>query len=867
MVLLTDQLSDIQSPEFLAPPTPSASLLDSSSLLARSSARTKKHERSRSLGLIDAARVRLSQDVSSLARLPPGSHNQHRTCLTRVAVLSHLALLQFRALICSTNKLQRIDSLSSVQFEDREDTSFVYPEYTTNQNVQFADLDTEPMEPHTDERHGRGLGRKIVEFLSRSRSRSKKRRSRSLDAAVGHVPMPSDSASVAMYARRSSLEADVQDIQATSRSYSRSARVPSRPLSSSAAASNSTARPLPRKPHKLRPSSPPRPAAPACPLDIRTEVVILEQPVADSSKKGRKMNIFGLSITSPRKASFGESKKPKSRPPTPGSQPSEKDGERGLWGGRFRSNSGPTVHKSQDGSKHVIKGDILWENSRPKLPNVATSHSRPLPVHVMKDHNTHGEYANFETDPDAEISALGGRCSPLCGLGPSHISATSLAKGKERGYIRGTRNKSEDRGNALNTKAKERQTNQERSANSRRVGSPIIREQGRDSRTLIAASPMEKVASGSGANHHSHGRNATPHSGMPTPLIPQGKRTKHGSFDFERPVSAGASGQTSFKPIRNLNGVEVGTSTGESGLQRSYSARGSANRRVHVLEGSEDSESRRVASVPITIQERTKPVLDANPDKVSLARRTTGSSSATSNHPRTQPTLHLRAPLTKLPNGSETDPGSPISSTHSGNSSGLTSSWGRSAGKRMGRPAHPAFKFEPAVPPIPGSPASDERKRSIASGGSSSPSPLSGSKQARLAGKGRSLELGIGLSWAPSKMREGAMLRTVGGAKASATSSSRTRSRWRGPLADEDSKLGVASDVAEAFREVLGDAAYATFKTYVHRYDAHAIPLDGPHGLIHHVQRLLDSAPGLESDSRRKRALLDTFIHVVRENR
>lgn len=109
---------------------------------------------------------------------------------------------------------------------------------------------------------------------------------------------------------------------------------------------------------------------------------------------------------------------------------------------------------------------------------------------------------------------------------------------------------------------------------------------------------------------------------------------------------------------------------------------------------------------------------------------------------------------------------------------------------------------------------------------------------------------------------------------------------------DEEGRLsgtaaGAASDVADAFREVLGDAAYTTFKnctcisrssiylsaqsianydyTDVHRFDAHAIPLDGPFGLLQHVRRLLDSAPGL--DERKKQKLLDRFTRVVQENR
>lgn len=50
----------------------------------------------------------------------------------------------------------------------------------------------------------------------------------------------------------------------------------------------------------------------------------------------------------------------------------------------------------------------------------------------------------------------------------------------------------------------------------------------------------------------------------------------------------------------------------------------------------------------------------------------------------------------------------------------------------------------------------------------------------------------------------------------------------------------------------------------VHRFDAQAIPLDGPYGLISHARRLLDSTNCL--DEKGKQALLDRFIRFVREN-
>ena len=50
----------------------------------------------------------------------------------------------------------------------------------------------------------------------------------------------------------------------------------------------------------------------------------------------------------------------------------------------------------------------------------------------------------------------------------------------------------------------------------------------------------------------------------------------------------------------------------------------------------------------------------------------------------------------------------------------------------------------------------------------------------------------------------------------------------------------------------------------VHRFDAQAIPLDGPYGLISHASRLLDNAGSLSE--RKKKDLLERFVRFVREN-
>ncbi|KAF8969494.1 hypothetical protein BDZ97DRAFT_1754705 [Flammula alnicola] len=164
----------------------------------------------------------------------------------------------------------------------------------------------------------------------------------------------------------------------------------------------------------------------------------------------------------------------------------------------------------------------------------------------------------------------------------------------------------------------------------------------------------------------------------------------------------------------------------------------------------------------------------------------------------------------------------------------------------------------------------------------------------RSGNKGRSLDLGLGLAWAPSKVREEALLpsssffaRTASGSSSngmartasgqsgrsgsgSATGtasgsasglgrSMRTRGDRGGERDVERSKLG--REVAEVFKSALDAEGYALFKSYVHQFDAHKIPFDGPTGILSLVENLLVSTPHLGDDG--KRRLLDKFVRII----
>ncbi|OBZ76679.1 hypothetical protein A0H81_03939 [Grifola frondosa] len=843
----------------LAPSTTQTSLLDSTSQLAHSSVRTSKNDRRVSLGLIDAARVKLSKDVSSTRSMPALTTSS--SCLTRV--VSPSLTLQFHSLIRSNSKSQRVRAVLSVQAEESEDQRFLF-EGDAIVSSHLVDLDIAQMELASDERPGRGFGAKVrfvrelpivpqltrtstrqkrvlrlntqlVNFLnrSRSRSRSKKRRSRSLEPRpVEPMPVPVHTGSLRLHVRHSSLE-DQPGVCGASTSGSRPVtRSPSRPLSITAA-TNATITPRARKAHEAI-FVPPLISPQIVP---HAGVVSLEPTPSSSSRKGKRMNIFGIVIPSPRKASFGDLGKSKSRPTTPApasDKPTSNGHDRRFWSGNSGSQRSqrsqddshkyPVLHGDRNAMQFMIDGK-LFDNGKPTRPNVVAPQPRHAPILVLNSPpRPSGEYL-----PDADSSDLGGRCSPLCGLVSSKQPNSPTDKGKERERPRGSRERERDDSREKRKwkekekereRDKERERERDRITHPRRVGSPTPR-------------------SSSAVARRSYGED----------------RQWKQQTERRKRRSDGAA-------IRNIAIPE----SNPLWLHRSHSTKTVPSRRDAI------APTKPLGSAPNPTQDRgKKPILNVKTPNMAPVRRPTDSSTGTSAYHRPPPALYSRT--NSNPHHSDTDPASPVSS-HSGASSGLNSSWGRSGGKRIVRASHGPFKFEPAVPPIPGSPAFDERKSAARTGSNGTSSPLAGSppsksKQARASGKGRSLDLGLGLSWAPSRVREEAVLQLNGaraGVSMSTDGAMRARSRWRS--VDEEGRLakgGSASDVADAFKEVLGDAAYAIFKNYVHRFDANAIPLDGPSGLLLHVQRLLDSAPGL--DERRKRQLLDKFVRVVRENR
>ncbi|KAI0722790.1 hypothetical protein C8Q76DRAFT_720319 [Earliella scabrosa] len=112
--------------------TTQTSLLDSTSGADPSSDRNAKNDRRASLGLIDAARMRLSMDLHSLLR--------------------------------SNSKSQRIRTVLSTQAEDPDSENPVYPNYA-KVTSHVVDLEVRSMDEPVEERTGRGLGARVRAVL------------------------------------------------------------------------------------------------------------------------------------------------------------------------------------------------------------------------------------------------------------------------------------------------------------------------------------------------------------------------------------------------------------------------------------------------------------------------------------------------------------------------------------------------------------------------------------------------------------------------------------------------------------------------------------------------------------------------------
>ncbi|KIJ70159.1 hypothetical protein HYDPIDRAFT_104828 [Hydnomerulius pinastri MD-312] len=311
-------------------------------------------------------------------------------------------------------------------------------------------------------------------------------------------------------------------------------------------------------------------------------------------------------------------------------------------------------------------------------------------------------------------------------------------------------------------------------------------------------------------------------------------RIKHGSFDFERPVS----GLNRSDSTINRSGSHAKSDTS------SHSRISSSKNRLPPLERTTSSDSARAGRTRFIAYQ---PARAESPLLAQLKPNHTGDTSVVSFS-----STSVQSKSTGKGIGAS-------------GAAGQSSSWGRASGRRVQRTSHGTFAFEhPAsvpsspMPPtfnLPSSPALPINHRDAseyASGPSYSQasSPLrpsfdtrpkhsrgqshntseyaDASQERKAKGKGRSLDLGLGLSWAPSRVREDAVM--PGGLF----------------LARENARMAggrsYGSDVTKVFESILSESGFEAFKKYVRRFDAHIIPLNGPTGLLTRVEKLLTSS-------------------------
>ncbi|KAJ6598828.1 hypothetical protein DFH09DRAFT_1388112 [Mycena vulgaris] len=326
---------------------------------------------------------------------------------------------------------------------------------------------------------------------------------------------------------------------------------------------------------------------------------------------------------------------------------------------------------------------------------------------------------------------------------------------------------------------------------------------------------------------------------------------KHGSFDFERPgwgstqgrgaaSSLGVTARVKREPVRGASGsgdgrAERGTGSGLAGVgaARLYASTSAAHRIVRV-----------VPPPP--------PPQQLQPDHTGASTSTSASQSnvtgGTSSWGRSTG-KRLSAGLTKLT---------------SGLGLGKSTKNAQSAGKER---QHGKFAFEPPVPALPlgvrreqsrdserererdgrererweredreqrsrppPSPRKLQHNASHSTSSTASSTHTGVSVGHRSGKKGRSLDLGLGLAWAPTKVREDAVMPE--------SSFGRTLSASR--------REQQGKEVADVFRNALDEDGYRSFKKYVHRFDAHEIPFDGATGIVTRVERLLRRAQHID---------------------
>lgn len=354
-----------------------------------------------------------------------------------------------------------------------------------------------------------------------------------------------------------------------------------------------------------------------------------------------------------------------------------------------------------------------------------------------------------------ETDAKRGRWSPRFFGG----SDSARGKGKERDH------------DAEKEREREKARAKLSGAASSRVGSPV------DGRTT----PSSVMSSGSSSGRHA--------------------RLKHGNFDFEpsRPMSA-TSNQTA---VGIRGGRVVGITATAMAKSRSKDANGQTAADAHPIPDNGNGKLERSVSFSDPhVKHKRSQVRESTSPRTHLHRL-----------PETEPPL---PPIPTQPSslayaaarkGSVPPPGGNGAASWgraTTTTQNTTTNGGGGSKRRAGALglSHGSFPFEPAVSPST-SPSTSEfgviRSEDSGYGESSTTNTASttnGIVSQRRA-KGRSLDLHLGLSWAPTKVKPEAIMSSF---------SSRGRER------KDEERRKFEDGVNDGFKDVLGEAGYATFR-------------------------------------------------------
>ncbi|KAJ3560434.1 hypothetical protein NP233_g10843 [Leucocoprinus birnbaumii] len=777
-----------------------------------------------------------------------------------------------------------------------------------------------------DERPARKLKRenKIYNFLTRSRSRSQSQTDLSPPENPDSIPQVPENGHV----------------KQTSGSKLPH-RIPSRPISSTTTATNTTITPGTPKVKKKPTSSIPVPSSSSRhPRAPDTDARKPRPPTPpQSTNPRRKINIFGISITRPSRGSSKSPSRSRSRPSTPRlsvdipplptfgfeedprGQPSQSSsraaspqptGARGdlaatLSLSSLHGHDPPNQSKESCDDSHVgsskLRGFFAGkESSRSRhqtstavAPNLVSAPVKRVPSFKRRSLNKalpdRPQSPPADPRPSSPPVKLGSNSDmvPLITTTPaSPIRAATVSGGTTRsanpssGRTRfGFRNRSLDTGYRYQGTM------------------DVVDEEGRlsrESRDMKGALLPRSV--GSKGKEKESTENTTPRASV-SRMSTSVRSTKHGSFDFERPGLGASAMQRSASGGTTSTVTSAWSRSGEtltmrdSALGPGLAGLGTTQRDVSVKRGKEREE--KAKEIKRQAKEASQKKVVVVEDPAMAAPKTNPSPAHSSNGHQTPPsgtTSGKSSSLSKASarrifekrdsssgNKATTQHGlfsfeSPIPSPNWSTTSASTTREGvSSSGGRTDKEAQRPTRKDRAKEPKE---RSLERKHSQKRDRSPVPVPklptfVTG---VRSGVKGRSLDLNLGLAWAPTKVREDALLKSSSLFNRSMSNSSGSRSAnssahghettgsRSGDMSEEKLKLG--REIGELFRKALGEARYTRFKTYIYQFDAHEIPFDGPTGIVSKVDSLLATVPTLGLDEKRK--LMDKLVRIILQN-